>query len=167
MAKRHPSLIPVARDHHEGLLLAVRLQQGEQALERLWSHETAWQVRTIVDFFRDHLIRHFAVEEEKVFPLAADKVPAARPIVEELKRHHAWFRTTVTDFKGREVSVTRDELATFGKKLEAHIRMEDRELFPLLEASIGPERLAQLEKEVQEYYPQGVHTRPHTPGSDQ
>ena len=87
MAKRHPALVPVARDHHEGLLLAVRLQQGEKALERLWSHDTAWQARFVVDFFNDHLIRHFAVEEVKIFSLADVEVPASRSAVEELKRH--------------------------------------------------------------------------------
>lgn len=153
MAKRHPALVPVSRDHHEGLLLALRLQQGEKALLKLWSHDTSWQASVVVDFFRDHLIRHFAVEEEKVFPLALAEVPGSAPTVEKLKHQHAWVRETVAAMKGRESSVTRDELVTFGQKLEEHIRIEDRELFPMMEEHLGSERLGKLEKEVQEYYP--------------
>ncbi len=153
MAKRHPSLVPVSRDHHEGLLLAVRLQQGENALLKLWSHDTAWQARAVVDFYQEHLVRHFAVEEEKVFPTAQQSVAEAAPIVTKLLEQHEWFRSTAPAMKGREEAVTRDELVTFGQRLEEHIRIEDRELFPLMEEHIEPSVLEKLEKDVQEYYP--------------
>ena len=152
MAKRHPALVPVSRDHHDGLLLAVRLQQGERALLRLWSHEPAWQARYVVEFYRDHLQRHFAVEEEQIFPLAVKHVAAAVPIVQELSRQHESLRSAVEGMKGREASVLRSDLESLGKLLEEHIRLEDRQLFPLMEEHIDPGHLDRLEKDVQEYY---------------
>ena len=72
--KRHPGLIPLSREHHDGLLLATRLQQGRNALLRLWSHDLVWQAQYVVKYFREELIDHFATEEEIIFPLGA-KIP--------------------------------------------------------------------------------------------
>jgi hemerythrin-like domain-containing protein len=154
MAKRHPGLVRIARDHHDGLLLAVRLQQGERALLRLWSHDPSWQARFVIDFHANHLSRHFAAEEEKVFPLAEENIPDALPVVRELREHHAGFRSTISGMKDRIPEVTREELIALGKDLEAHIRLEDRTLFPLMEKHLEPRLLEQLEKDVEDYYPQ-------------
>ena len=53
--KRHDSLVPLSREHHDGLLLAVRLQQGRAALPRLWSHDLVWQAEYVTRFFGEHL----------------------------------------------------------------------------------------------------------------
>ena len=153
MAKRHPALVEVSRDHHEGLLLALRLQQGEQALPKLWSHETAWQVRFLATFFEEHLRNHFKVEEDEIFPIAETRIAEAVPIVNTLREDHRFFENAVRSMSERPESVTRDELAGFGKRLEDHIRMEDRTLFLLMENHLPEALLEKLSRDVQSYYP--------------
>ena len=73
--KRHPAFVALSQEHHDGLLLATRLQQGTNALLRLWSHDLHWQSDYVVKFFDENLRQHFSVEEEIVFPVAGQYLP--------------------------------------------------------------------------------------------
>lgn len=141
--KRHPGLVPLSREHHDGLLLATRLQQGSAALLRLWSHDAAWQAEFVTRFFDDHLAAHFATEEETLFPLAAD-VPALAPTVAELTAEHAELRALAERLR-RAAGAERDEaLVRFGSILERHIRTEERVLFPGCEDNLAPADLERI-----------------------
>ncbi len=48
--------------------------------------------------------------------------------------------------------VTADSLAAFGALLNAHIRLEDRTLFPLMEARLPPDALSRLQDAVESLY---------------
>ncbi len=151
MAKRHSSLVPLARDHYHGLLLALRLQQGEKALERLWSHDPAWQAKYVVDFYEKDLSHHFEAEERGLFPFITD-VDGAQPLVDDLLRDHRRFEQYVEEFRADASQATRERLAEFGKLLEEHIRKEDRVLFPLLEKEAAPEVLETIKQKMGPYY---------------
>jgi hemerythrin-like domain-containing protein len=153
MAKRHESLIPLARDHYEGLLLAVRLQQGTQALLRLWSHEPAWQAQYVVDFYQQHLRPHFDAEEQALFPLAKAHVPLSVPLVDLLIEQHREIERRVECLKDPHQADLPDRLKEFGALLEDHIRKEDRELFPMFEEHASAEILRKAHEEVHKFYP--------------
>ncbi len=153
MAKRHESLIPLARDHYEGLLLAVRLQQGTQALLRLWSHDPVWQAQYVVDFYHQHLKPHFDTEEQALFPLAKEHVPPSAPLVDLLIEQHRELKRRVESFKNPAQPDLADRLKEFGTLLEDHIRKEDRELFPMFEEHASAEILKKAHEEVHKFYP--------------
>ena len=157
MARRHDSLIPLARDHYDGLLLAVRLQQGTRALERLWSHDPLWQADYIVKFYEEHLRQHFRAEEEALFPLAAAHVEEARTIVNELLSQHRLMEEYVHRFRSPDPETLESHLREFGKLLVGHIRKEDRGLFPLFEEKASPSVLADAEKSISEFYPSSAN----------
>ena len=90
--KRHKALESLSHDHHDGLLLAVRLQQGDKALERLWSHDPLWQAEFVVRFFNDNLSQHFEEEERFVFPLAEKYFGDQIEIVHRLIKEHQEMR---------------------------------------------------------------------------
>ncbi|MBI3580216.1 MAG: hemerythrin domain-containing protein [Ignavibacteriales bacterium] len=153
MAKRHKGLVPLARDHHDGLLLALRLQQGKQALPRLWSHDPFEQAKHVVTFYEEHLRHHFEAEEKGLFPLAAHHVTQSRPLVEVLIRQHRTLESYVARFRTPGPQTLEQDLKEFGKILEDHIRKEDRELFPMLEEHAPAHILLEVEKQVGHFYP--------------
>ena len=144
--KRHPGLVPLSREHHDGLLLATRLQQGPRALERLWSHDPGFQAQYVVRFFDDHLERHFQTEEEHIFPAGA-LLPGLKEVVDELLMEHDQLRTFVKTLRepppgGR--TELESLLVRLGEILEHHIRTEERIFFPGCEKLMTPAELGRV-----------------------
>ena len=70
--KRHPALIPLSRDHHNGLVQAVRLRRAAadgDASARLAA------AREFGEFFRNEERVHLRDEEEELFSLIEELVP--------------------------------------------------------------------------------------------
>jgi len=151
MARRHPALIPVARDHHECLILAQRLMHGTTASERDWPREPVPQAALLARFFARHLRAHFAAEEDLVFPAARSAGSEAEILVVQLLAEHREMAVLVEQL-AENPQVTAAELGAFGKLLNDHIRLEDRQLFPLLETELGPEALLELQRVVESRY---------------
>jgi hypothetical protein len=62
--KRHISLQPLSRDHHDGLLLKWKINQG------ISKGVDISRIQKYVDwFFKEHLIPHFRIEEDHLFAL--------------------------------------------------------------------------------------------------
>lgn len=142
---RHDCFLPLSRDHHDGLLLAVRLQQGSRALLRLWSHDPQWQAEYVIRFFHDNLQEHFSIEEREVFPLADRYFPQEKnKITTRLRSEHDEMKQCI-ELLGRPGSEPVSSiLVNFGKLLEQHIHTEEREFFPMCEQYFPGELLEQL-----------------------
>jgi hemerythrin-like domain-containing protein len=134
MAKRHESLILLARDHHEALILALRLQQGTRALLRLWSHDPRRQAEHITAFYDEHLKLHFEKEETVLFPVARASIPSTQSIIDDLIKEHRLMEHSISGFRSPVMGSLGSELQSFGQLLEHHVRTEDRTLFPLIES---------------------------------
>jgi iron-sulfur cluster repair protein YtfE (RIC family) len=152
--KRHPAFHLLSHEHHEGLLLAIRLQQGERALPRLWSHDRPWQAAYVRRFYDDQLQRHFLSEEEMLFPLAEGKSPAAmHQLTIQLREDHAWMRTLVAQLAAADAPQLEGFLLTFGKRLQDHIRNEERNFFPMCERWFTPGELASVSAYLTTHHP--------------
>ena len=145
--KRHAGLVPLSREHHDGLLLAVRLQQGSAALPRLWSHDLHHQAEDVARFFDDHLAAHFATEEEHLFPPGA-ALPGMKAVVEELTAEHAELRTLAAALRQAEEKDLGPSLTRFGQILEHHIRTEERVFFPACEEHLPEAELERIARAV-------------------
>ncbi len=144
--KRHKAFVALSREHHDGLLLATRLQQGERALLRLWSHDRRWQADTVRRIVADQLERHFCLEEELVFPPAERLLPAGeRSIVTVLREEHARLRAIAGELGTCAEASLEGLLVEFGRILERHIRAEERTLFPACERLFSPAMLDRIE----------------------
>ena len=139
--KRHPAFVSLSQEHHDGLLLATRLQQGTNALLRLWSHDLHWQSEYVVKFFDDNLRQHFSVEEEIVFPIARKYLPEHSGMIQKLIDQHKDMKSIAESLRLPVEEKLQNLLTQFGKILEAHIRIEEREFFPLCEAHIPEEEI--------------------------
>lgn len=141
---RHPAFVGLSREHHDGLLLAVRLQQGTRALERLWSHDVKWQTDNVLDFFAKHLEQHFHDEEAILFPEAAAISTEGRGMVDALLEDHEAMRRLAGTLREPAGEAPDQTLKDFGAILERHIRREEREFFPFCESNMSDDKLATL-----------------------
>ncbi len=83
--KRHPALIPLSRDHHDGLVQAVRLRRAAadgDASARLAA------AREFVEFFRNDERVHLRDEEEELFPLFLRHVPSQPAPLRQARLQH-------------------------------------------------------------------------------
>lgn len=129
---RHRSLIPLSHDHHHGLALALRCRK--QALGQMKPagvgglRERAEEFRRFVS---GSLERHFRAEEQILFPFISSLAPESQPLIEELLKEHEQLREYSRRLE--EESAIARLLFDVGDLLERHIRLEERELFPLFE----------------------------------
>jgi iron-sulfur cluster repair protein YtfE (RIC family) len=145
---RHESLTPLSREHHYGLLVCLRIHRGMENHETdlVWLTERAEKV---IRFFETDLTMHFEAEEKIVFP-AMNGIDEARTTVEQLLSDHRDLARLVTRLReavGVELSPL---LREFADLLEAHIRKEERVLFPCYEHNISPEKAGQVQIQVLE-----------------
>lgn len=137
MARRHPTLIPLSRDHHDALALAFRLSHPSPPgpASAMTPPSTAeGRARETLDFFVAHLDGHFRAEEDVLFPAllasrAADDACRARiaQLVAEhrvMEAQRAAIASALTAGSGLHAA-----LDAFAGTLESHVRREERELF--------------------------------------
>jgi len=141
--KRHPSLRQFSDDHHQGLVNARRLRRtasGEGS-------NPAGTARDFLDFWQRDTSHHFRKEEEVLLPVLAryggdlDE----RPILQMLTQH-ALIRGLAMQLSDEfeQNTVREDTLQHLGEQLEAHIRLEEREVFPLIEQTLPEHALQEV-----------------------
>jgi quercetin dioxygenase-like cupin family protein len=137
--KRNAGLIPLSHDHHDALVAARRLRRGAE------SAEPAAAAAAFLAFFATETVRHFREEEESLFPHVADRDEARELVVAALLEHqrlHALAAELTALLATGKVDPA--VMQTLGQELEAHIRLEERRLFPLIEQLLPDELLAGL-----------------------
>ena len=114
IVRRHAALVPLSHDHHRALVHARRLRERGLA-----------EAPAFLRFFAAETTRHFREEEELVFPLLYSDEPES--LREVLLQHH---RLRVLAQRLRDGEDVTAELAAL---LESHIRLEEREVFELVQ----------------------------------
>jgi hemerythrin-like domain-containing protein len=139
--KRSAALKPLSRDHHQALVVA-------QKLRRATARDAAETTRFFLDFWRRHGHAHFRVEEDLLLPAYAQFGDARHEAVVRVLTDHVLIRARASALEARHRPVL-EPLHELGGLLEAHVRHEERVLFPLIEEALPPERLATLAAEVE------------------
>lgn len=123
--KRSVILQPLSREHHTALVLANACeraaQTGDAALVRL-----ACQRATLA--LSNDLDPHFNIEEQTLLPLLQN--PETQVLVQRTLSDHRQLRGLLDGLLQNDS----EALNNFGKCLAAHVRFEERELFPVLES---------------------------------
>ncbi|MEO6348392.1 MAG: hemerythrin domain-containing protein [Aquaticitalea sp.] len=130
--KRHKTLQPLSRDHHHGLLLSWKIRSGfnkKIEVERIKTY-TDW-------FFMTHLIPHFELEEQHIFPLLKKDNDLVKRALSEHRRLKRLFN---------EENEIEKSLSKIEEELEHHIRFEERVLFPEIQKIASEEELVLIEK---------------------
>ncbi len=143
--KRHPSLVPLSRDHHHGLVMARRLILGGPSTPRDdWPRAPEEQASRLIAFYESALRPHFEAEEAQVFPLAAERLADGPARVEALVAQHRMMTGMIEDLRADLRSGIEKRLAAFGELLRDHIHDEERILFERMQAECGEEEMEAL-----------------------
>jgi hypothetical protein len=132
--KRDPSLVTLSRDHHQALSVAQKLRRA--------TADTAQEARSaFADYWEEHGRAHFRLEEEILLPAYAAHGDPHHPLVARALCDHVAIRA-------RAEALAVDEapdpatLRELGEGLADHVRLEERELFGLIEAALPAAKLA-------------------------
>ena len=136
--KRHPSLQPLSRDHYVGLVQADRLCKAAAADVDASLRRGA--LAEFLDAWRREIAEHFE-DEERLF-----KDLMSEPEAAQLHEQHQALRTLAEQAHAqrRQVDPGADWCRILGEALRDHIRWEERELFPAIQARATPEQLEAL-----------------------
>ncbi len=131
--RRSPQLAPLSREHHEGLLAVWKIRQGVKhgaGHKRIAAYIT-W-------FWENELAQHFKKEENIVAP----HLPANHSLVAKLFCDHEEVEALI-----HVTAMIPDEdiFIQLTDGLEAHIRFEERELFPFVETHLSNDILDTLQ----------------------
>lgn len=134
--KRHPDLVELSDDHHQGLVNALRLKKAASG----GGADPVEAARNFLGFWREDTSVHFRKEEEVLMPVVARYVGdllEAEPVAEMLVQHARirGLAMQIRDEVGRD-DVQPNTLRELGEQLEDHIRLEEREVFPLIEEAL-------------------------------
>jgi hypothetical protein len=133
--KRSDALAPLSRDHHHALEVALRLRRATQG--------TADDAATrFLAFWREVGQRHFEIEEDVLLAAVAAQVPGGGGLAARVRDEHADLRARAAGLGDGERAP--EALQALGQRLHDHVRFEERELFPALEAALPLAQLADL-----------------------
>lgn len=128
--KRAKELQELSREHHHGLLLCWKIRTGYSrnvSPERIKRY-TDW-------FYTKYLLPHFELEEEYVFTILKENHELVKKALAEHRRLRRLFNQRINIDKN---------LGLIEEELEAHIRFEERVLFPEVQKVATPEQLERI-----------------------
>lgn len=132
--KRHPSIQPISREHHHGLLLCWKIRTGIE------KNIPANRIKKYTDwFYQTYLKAHFEAEEKYLFPILDKKHEHIKKVIAEHRRLKRLFENDINIEKS---------LSLLEEELESHIRFEERVLFNEIQELASPEQLELLETKV-------------------
>ena len=134
--KRSEELAPLSRDHHHGLVPALKRRRAAPA-------DAAAARAAFLAFWEDEGRQHFAVEEELVLPGFARHVAPDHHAIVRVLVEHVDLRQRAQALAGTDAPALAD-LHELGARLRRHIRHEEDVLFPLIEESMPHDELVAL-----------------------
>ncbi|RDV13174.1 hemerythrin domain-containing protein [Pontibacter diazotrophicus] len=145
--KRHQSLQPISRQHHGGLLTARLLQHGAPPYKGMPTTHAAKR-EYVLQFYKEHLQPHFALEEATVFALAGAFSANLKQQAEQLQAEHRQLEELIKALPQTTDTALPDKLHEVGQLLERHIRQEERVFFEQLQQELPADKLRLLEEQV-------------------
>lgn len=140
--KRDPALVSLSRDHHQALAVALRLRRA--------THETASEARTdALRFWGTAGRAHVRVEEDVLLPAFARHGDAHHPLVARVLCDHVAIRQRMDSLE-RDQAPELTSLHELGSILADHVRLEERELFALIEHTLPEGELAAVARALQQ-----------------
>jgi iron-sulfur cluster repair protein YtfE (RIC family) len=135
--KRAPELLTLSHQHHSALVVARHLRlaaAGERPLEAAAAE--------FLEAWEREIHPHFVAEEEVLLPPFARAAGAEDSLIRRTDEEHAALRAAARAL--REGPAGTEEVRELGQALEAHIRFEERVLFPAVEAALDSGTLAEV-----------------------
>jgi len=130
--KRHQALTNLSREHHQSLRLAKKCID---TATRAVPEQCEDLCREIVATFDEEWDRHFRNEEATIFDVTAGMEGKIHDLGLQLVEEHDRMRDMARAMSKGETGCA--ILEQFGILLRDHTRLEERELFPLVEQAFS------------------------------
>ncbi|MGV3589658.1 MAG: hemerythrin domain-containing protein [Adhaeribacter sp.] len=131
--KRSEHIVILSREHHTGLLFCWKIRQG------LRKEVDTKRIRAYVPYFwENHLRQHFQEEEEQLFLKVNDA------LCQKALQQHQEIKSLIEQVIQSTPAPTPNLLNQLADYVDAHIRFEERELFPHLEKVLNPQELKNI-----------------------
>ncbi|MGV3489467.1 MAG: hemerythrin domain-containing protein [Tuberibacillus sp.] len=138
--KRHKALYPLSHHHHHALVAALKLKRAGTEKSQLTPEQI---VKDVEDFWANGGNDHFREEEEILLPAFAQFAEIERPEITDNLLEHVKIRSLVDQvIKTKPASI--ELMHQLGEMLEAHVRKEERVIFPMIEEALPEEKLMAL-----------------------
>ena len=134
--RRSAALASLSRDHHEALVLAQKLRRATPAT-------VTTSRESFLAYWQAHGQNHFRLEEEVLFPAYAAHGDPHHALIARALCDHVAIRHHAQALAGA-AEPTLDALHELGHQLAAHVRLEERQVFPLIEQAVPSDELAVL-----------------------
>ena len=134
--RRAEALRALSRDHHVALVVA-------RLLRRAGADDAEEARRRFLAFWEEHGRGPFRAEEEVLLPTYV--LRGAEPdldLVQRILLDHLLIRAAAARLAGPAAG--HQELNALGARLDEHVRIEERRLFPLIERALDDAELASL-----------------------
>lgn len=131
--KRTPEIMPLSREHHFSLLFSWKINQGLKS-----GISTERIIRYVAYFWENNLRLHFEQEEVVLFKPFKDN-----PLVIQALQEHKEARNMIHSLLERKGTETEQKsvLKVLSELITAHVRTEERTIFPELESRMTSEEL--------------------------
>lgn len=138
--KRIEAIAPLSRDHHSSLILAQLLKNGAPIYKDLPTTIND-KKEYALNHYNTHIKYHF-IAEEKMLEVVKNNSSAINMLCEEVIQEHNQLHTLFYELEyAVDIEKTMNEIATL---LEAHIRKEERILFPILQEKCTADELNKI-----------------------
>ncbi len=133
--KRAEQLQKLSREHHGSLVMAKNIAEiAENGSDK----DLSDAIKTVTHYYDDELELHFQHEERTIFSHIFREYKEHIGIATVLLKEHGFIRTLIPKLS---IETAREDLAEFARVLKEHTRMEERELFPIIESLFSDEQL--------------------------
>jgi hypothetical protein len=154
--KRHEHLQPLSRQHHVALVLARTLREWHTAGPG--PEDQRRVARAVYRFWAEELRPHFRAEEEELLGRwdrpGTDEL-ATRVVQEHIGIHRVGQRLA-SALSEDDLTAAWDEARRLADCVHAHVRFEERQWLPALEAELGAQRLAEAQAAVDAFLEPGL-----------
>lgn len=143
--KRHESLIPLSRQHHDALILAQLIKKGAPHYKGLPT-TLEGKREYALEKFRDHLVPHFEAEELILIPFVLGSDKKIDEISQKVIDQHKQISMIVEEIRNQ--NDVEDNLNRLGNLISEHVRLEERTLFQRIQEVLPESQLQKLAEEL-------------------
>ena len=133
--KRAEQLQDLSREHHQSLVMAKRMAE---VAEKGSDEELLAAIEKVKAYYEDELEVHFQHEERTIFAPIYKEYKEHIGLATGLLKEHGAIRLLIPQLN---LATAKEDLAGFAEVLKNHTRVEERELFPIIEELFTEEQL--------------------------
>lgn len=139
--RRHQSLIPLSRFHRSILFLALIAKKNAPPVKG-YPPTLTGKIEYAQSFYEQRLKPHFKLEEEKLLSFVKGRNDQLDQLIDEILKEREELKQLFNALENGSQAET--ALHNLGVALEKHIRKEERELFQMIQETLGDEELDRL-----------------------